>query len=127
MNYKLPYLAVSILFVCQNTFAGYAPDPGALHTMARRKLVDLKDFRIIWTAGPIPSEAFVVRTDRPQPLIDTVRGAMGALPYDEPDLWVDIGQPDGSAYTSVTREHYKDVIALRAADIAQRRGQGGRP
>lgn len=100
---------------------------GALHTMARRKLVDLKDFRIIWTAGPIPSEAFVVRTDRPQPLIDTVRGAMGALPYDEPDLWVDIGQLDGSAYTSVTREHYKDVIALRAADIAQRRGQGGRP
>ena len=100
---------------------------GALHTMARRKLVDLKDFRIIWTAGPIPSEAFVVRTDRPQPLIDTVRGTMGALPYDEPDLWVDIGQLDGSAYTSVTRDHYKDIIALRAADIAQRRGQGGRP
>ncbi len=100
---------------------------GALHTMARRKLVDLKDFRIIWTAGPIPSEAFVVRTDRPQPLIDTVRGAMGALPYDEPDLWVEIGQLDGSAYTSVTRDHYKDIIALRAADIAQRRGQGGRP
>lgn len=100
---------------------------GALHTMARRKLVELKDFRIIWTAGPIPSEAFVVRTDRPQPLIDTVRGTMGALPYDEPDLWVDIGQLDGSAYTSVTRDHYKDVIALRAADIAQRRGQGGRP
>ena len=100
---------------------------GALHTMARRGLVDLKDFRIIWTAGPIPSEAFVVRTDRPQPLIDVVRGAMGAMPYDEPELWVDIGQLDGSAYTSVTRDHYKDIIALRAADIAQRRGQGGRP
>ena len=100
---------------------------GALYTMARRKLVDLKDFRIIWTAGPIPSEAFVVRTDRPQPLIDLVRGAMGAMAYDEPDLWVDVGQLDGSAYTSVNRDHYKDIIALRSADIAQRRGQGGRP
>ena len=56
-----------------------------------------------------------------------IRGTMGALPYDEPDLWVDVGQLDGSAYTSVTRDHYKDIIALRAADIAQRRGQGGRP
>lgn len=100
---------------------------GALHTMARRKLINLKDYRIIWTAGPIPSEAFVVRTDRPQPMIDLVRGAMGAMAYDEPELWTEIGQLDGSAYTSVTRDHYKDIIALRAADIAQRRGQGGRP
>lgn len=100
---------------------------GALHTMARRGLVNVEDFRIIWTAGPIPSEAFVVRTDRPQPMIDLVRGAMAALPYDEPDLWPELGQLDGSAYTSVTRDHYKDIIALRAADLAQRRGQGGRP
>ncbi|WP_309645546.1 phosphate/phosphite/phosphonate ABC transporter substrate-binding protein [Phenylobacterium sp.] len=100
---------------------------GALHTMARRGLVEVEDFRIIWTAGPIPSEAFVVRTDRPQPMIDLVRGAMGALPYDEPDLWPELGQLDGSAYTSVNRDHYKDIIALRAADLAQRRGQGGRP
>lgn len=100
---------------------------GALQTMARRKLVNAKDFRIIWTAGPIPSEAFVVRTDRPQPLIDIVRGAVGAMPYDDPDLWLEIGQLDGSVYTSVNRDHYKDIIDLRAADIAQRRGQGGRP
>lgn len=100
---------------------------GALHTMARRGLVDLKDFRIIWTTGPIPSEAVIVRTDRPQAMIDLVRGTMAALAYDEPELWTEIGQLDGSAYTAVTRDHYKDIIALRAADIAQRRGTGGRP
>jgi phosphonate transport system substrate-binding protein len=98
---------------------------GALHTMARRGLIELKDFRIIWTAGPIPSDAFVVRTDRPQEMIDLARGAMGSLPYDEPDLWPEIGQLDGGAYTSVTRDHYKEIIALRATDIARRRGQGG--
>lgn len=100
---------------------------GALHTMARRGFVDLKDFRIVWTAGPIPSEAVIVRTDRPQAMIDLARGALAAIAYDEPELWTEIGQLDGSAYTSVTRDHYKDIIALRAADIAQRRAEGGRP
>ncbi|MBU1486417.1 MAG: phosphate/phosphite/phosphonate ABC transporter substrate-binding protein, partial [Bacteroidetes bacterium] len=42
---------------------------GAHFTMARRGVVDLDDFRIIWTAGPIPNSAVVVRTDRPQPFI----------------------------------------------------------
>ncbi len=100
---------------------------GALHTMVRRGFVALKDFRIIWTAGPIPSEAVVVRTDRPQALIDTARGVLASMAYDDPELWTDIGQLDGSAYTAVNRDHYKDIIALRAADLAQRRTEGGRP
>jgi phosphonate transport system substrate-binding protein len=100
---------------------------GALHTMARRGFINLKDFRIIWTAGPIPSDAVVVRTDRPQAMIDLARGALASLPYDDPELWTEIGQLDGSAYTAVNRDHYKDIIALRAADIAQRRNTGGRP
>jgi len=62
-----------------------------------------------------------VRTDRPQSQIDIVRGAMAALAYDQPDLWVDIGQPAGSEYTAIDRHHYAEVIALRNADIAQRR------
>lgn len=99
---------------------------GPLRTMARQGLVDIKDFRIIWTAGPIPSEALITRTDRPQALIDLVRGAMGALPYDEPELWPEIGQLDGSAYTAVDRRHYQEIIDLRRDELAHRRG-GGRP
>lgn len=94
---------------------------GAHFTMARRGVVDLDDFRIIWTAGPMPNSAVVVRTDRPQPFIDVVRGAMAALPYDDPEVWGDIGQPDGAAFTSVTRNHYAEIIKLRADDIAARR------
>jgi phosphonate transport system substrate-binding protein len=101
---------------------------GPLQTMARKGLIDLKDFRIVWTAGPIPSEATVVRTDRPQAMIDAIRGALGALPYDEPELWPDIGQLDGSALTAVNRAHYKDVIALRREEMALHRGAAaGRP
>lgn len=94
---------------------------GAHFTMARRGVVDLEDFRIIWTAGPMPNSAVVVRTDRPQPFIDAVRGAMAALPYDDPEVWRDIGQPDGAAFTAVTRSHYAEIIKLRADDIAARR------
>jgi phosphonate transport system substrate-binding protein len=102
---------------------------GAVYTMARRGLVDLKDFRVIWVVGPIPDAAIVVRTDRPQADIDLVRGAMAALAYDQPDLWVDIGQPEGSAYAAIDRRHYAEIIALRKADISERRkgGPGGKP
>lgn len=98
---------------------------GAVFTMARRGLVDPKDFRTVWTAGPIPNSVIVTRTDRPQPFIDIVRGAMAALPYDDPELWVDIGQPAGSAMTGVDRSFYEDIIKLRAEDIANRRAGGG--
>ncbi|MEW6018288.1 MAG: phosphate/phosphite/phosphonate ABC transporter substrate-binding protein [Pseudomonadota bacterium] len=98
---------------------------GAHYTMARRGLVDLEDFRIIWTAGPIPNTAVVVRTDRPQAFIDIVRGATAALPYDDPQTFSDLGQPDGAAYTAVDRTHYAKIIELRAEDIARRRRGDG--
>lgn len=99
---------------------------GPLHTLARRGLVDLEDFRVVWTAGPIPGEAFVVRTDRPQPMIDLIRGAVAALPYDEPELWPELGQLDGATFSAVTRDHYKVIIDQRAAELAHRRGSGDR-
>jgi phosphonate transport system substrate-binding protein len=99
---------------------------GPIQTMARRGLVDASEFRMIWVAGPVPNVAFVTRTDRPQAFIDLTRGALAALPYDDPDLWVGIGQSDGSALTAVDRNFFADVIKLRAADIANRRA-GGRP
>lgn len=97
---------------------------GAVYTMAKRGLVDLKDFRTLWVIGPIPDSSIVVRTDRPQADIDLVRGAMAALAYDQPDIWSEIGQPEGSAFTAIDRGHYAEVITLRNADIAERRKGG---
>jgi phosphonate transport system substrate-binding protein len=86
--------------------------------------VDLKDFRTVWVVGPIPNAVIVTRTDRPQPFIDVVRGAMAAMPYDRPDVWLGSGQKDGGAFAAVDRNFYAEVIKLRAADIAQRRSGG---
>lgn len=94
---------------------------GAVFTMAKRGLVDPKDFRTLWVIGPVPDTSIVVRTDRPQADIDLVRGAMASLPYDQPGIWSEIGQPEGSVFTAIDRRQYAEVIALRDADIAQRR------
>jgi phosphonate transport system substrate-binding protein len=99
---------------------------GPQYTMARRGLVDPTAFRSVWVVGPIPNAAIVTRTDRPQAFIDIVRGAMAALPYDRPDLWRGIGQPDGGAFAAIDRSFYAEVIRLRAADIAKRRGGSAR-
>jgi phosphonate transport system substrate-binding protein len=100
---------------------------GPLRTLSREGMIDIDDFRIVWTAGPIPSEAMITRTDRPQAMIDLARGALAALPYDRPELWPEIGQLEGSAYTAIDREHYREIIELRKAELAQRRSGTGRP
>jgi len=96
---------------------------GPHFTMARRGLIDIDDVRVVWTAGPMPNSPIVVRTDRDQAFIDLVRGALAVLPYDEPAIWDDIGQASGGDFASVDRAFYKDIIDMRADDIAQRRGQ----
>jgi phosphonate transport system substrate-binding protein len=95
---------------------------GPQFTMARKGMVRLEDFRIIWTAGPIPNAAIVVRKDRPQAMTDVVRGALASVPYDHPDVWRQIGQPQGGSYAAVGHEHYADIVALRDQAVAQERG-----
>jgi phosphonate transport system substrate-binding protein len=96
---------------------------GAFWTLARKGMIKADDYRIIWTAGPIPNSAMVVRTDRPQAFIDGVRGATASIAYDDPKTWNEMGQTDGSTYAAVNRSHYEAVIKLRADDIARRRGK----
>jgi phosphonate transport system substrate-binding protein len=98
---------------------------GAIFTMARRGLVNRDDFRMIWFAGPIPQSPTVVRGDRPREFIDITRGALAALAFDEPEIWRDIGQADGSTFAAVTRDDYRDIIAIRADEVSRRRGGQG--
>ncbi len=94
---------------------------GSHISLARRGLLDLKDVRIIWTAGPMPNSPFVIRTDRPQAFIDVTRGALAMLPYEKPEVWAEMGQAPGNDMFPVDRSDYADIIAIRADDISQRR------
>ena len=94
---------------------------GAYHELARRGLIKIEDFRIIWTAGPIPNSPMTMRTDTPQPFQDIVRGARAAMPYDNPQAFADTGVNLGNTLVATDRSAYLEIIAIRNQEIAQRR------
>lgn len=96
---------------------------GPVYRLAQLGMIKPGDFRMIWSAGPIPNTALAVRSDRPQWFIDQVRGAAAALAYDDPKTWRDTGQLEGSTYAAVDRSFYGTIIKLRAEDLARHRGQ----
>ena len=105
--------------------SGGTPDTGfttgAYYELSRRGLIKIEDFRIIWTAGPIPNSPIAVRTDTPQAFQDVVRGALAAMPYDDPQAWADSGVNPGNTYVAADRSTFSEVIAVRNQEIAQRR------
>lgn len=98
---------------------------GSHLSLIRRGLIGPDEVRIIWTAGPMPNSPIVIRADRPQEFIDLLRGALAVVPYDEPEIWADIGQADGGSFAAVDRSFFSEIIEIRAEDIAARRGLGG--
>jgi phosphonate transport system substrate-binding protein len=94
---------------------------GSIYTLARRGMVKVEDYRIIWTAGPIPNSPYVIRTDRPQAFQDTLRGAIASLAYDDPQAWAEIGMAEGSDMRPVNAADYADILAMRNAEVSSRR------
>jgi phosphonate transport system substrate-binding protein len=97
---------------------------GSIYAMAARGLVKAEDFRVVWSAGPIANSPYVIRTDRPQPLKDILRGALAAMPYDDPSVWADIGIGAGSDMKPMQTADYAEVIAIRNAEVQSRRTGG---
>lgn len=95
---------------------------GSHITLARKGLMKLSDVRIIWTAGPMPNSPYVIRTDRPAPFVDVMRGTLAILPYEHPDVWEETSQTAGSTFAPVTKATYAEVIALHKQEIAAHRG-----
>ncbi len=98
---------------------------GNLVTLARRGVLKRDDVRMIWTAGPMPNEPFIIRTDRPQAFVDVMRGAMAMLPYERPDIWEQMGQLPGGSLKPATRKTYEAIIAMHNAEIQRQRSGGG--
>jgi phosphonate transport system substrate-binding protein len=97
---------------------------GSLWTLARNGIVDIEDYRVVWTAGPMPNSPYVIRTDRPQAFQDVARGAIAALAYEDPARWAEIGLPEGSDMKPVSHQDYAEVMEMRTAANAKRRGNG---
>jgi phosphonate transport system substrate-binding protein len=97
---------------------------GSHITAGRRGLIKPSEIRLIWAAGPMPNTPFVIRTDRPAPLVDVMRGALAMLPYEKPEVWEEMGQVAGGTFSAVNKATYAEVLALRDEDISTRRAGG---
>lgn len=99
---------------------------GSIYTLARSGAVKLSDYRVVWTAGPMPNSPYVIRTDQPQPFQDITRGAIAALAYENPELWVQIGLQEGSDMQVMTASDYQEIVDMRRTEIMQRRNSGSK-
>ena len=90
---------------------------GVADRMAQRGLLDMKDYRYIWTAGPMPQSAYVVRATKSQAYIDYLRGVLLALPYEEPDLVETNAQTRGSSFVATDLADFQSIIDMRQEEI----------
>lgn len=98
---------------------------GVADRMAQRGLLDMADYRYIWTAGPIPQSAFVVRSTKGQAYIDYLRGVLMALPYEDPGLVETYAQTRGGSLAAVDLAYFDGIIEMRREEIEGPQGAGG--
>ena len=91
---------------------------GIMSVIAAEGVIDIEDYRYVWFAGPLPQSAFVMRRNKNPGAVDAITGALAALPYEDPELVRAYGQPRGSTFAAVDLELFRDVIAIRQAEIA---------
>ena len=94
---------------------------GSLRKMARRGLIDARDYREIWYGGAIANSPYVMRADVPQALRDLIAGAMISLAFEDPETFGDIGRTPGSYFSPVDVDFYQEIIEMREMEILQHR------
>lgn len=93
--------------------------------MEDRGMIPPGSIRDIWDVGPVPNSAFVMRTDRPQALQDLVRGAMAAIPYDQPEVFAAIGSLPGTTLAAGNDAMFAEMFKLRREAVAGQRASAG--
>lgn len=110
------------------TWASGVGDPaqgysrGILRRLADQKLVDMKDLRIIWKAGPIVNGPVVVRTALPKGFKDALIKALMEMPKDNPAAFKALVSGDSPGFTPVSHADYQIIVDMRKAEEAARRG-----
>lgn len=94
---------------------------GTIARLARRGMIDPDEYRMIWSAGPIPNSPYVVRSALPQELRDLLRGAIAAMPYDAPEAQAGMAQLPGADYRAISDDFFEEIFEMREREISQHR------
>ena len=94
---------------------------GALTTMVAKKLIDMKDLRIIWRSRPILNGPLTLRADTPAAFQADMLALHRAIPVAYPDIYHALDMGAGAGWTPVKHADYVVFIDILKAEADARR------
>jgi phosphonate transport system substrate-binding protein len=94
---------------------------GTLRTMVDKKMLDMKDLRIIWWSRPILNGPVTVRKSTPQSFQDDMLAFHLALPAAYPDIFYSMNMGSGKGWVPVHHADYQPFIDILQQEAAERR------
>ncbi|MGA3400931.1 MAG: phosphate/phosphite/phosphonate ABC transporter substrate-binding protein [Acetobacteraceae bacterium] len=99
--------------------AGYTR--GTLRMMVDKKMLDMKDLRIIWRSRPILNGPLTVRKSTPQAFQDDMLAFHLALPTAYPDIYHSVDMGSGKGWVPVHHADFQPFIDMLQQEAAERR------
>ena len=96
---------------------------GSLTTMVAKKMIDMKELRIIWRSRPILNGPFTLRADTPQDFQADMLALHRAIPVAHPDIYRALDMGQGQGWVPVKHEDYQVFIDILKAEAVQRRNR----
>ena len=94
---------------------------GVFRMMAEKKMVDMKDLRIIWTSRKILNGPMVLRKSTPQAFQDDMFAFHHAMPTAHPDIYRAVDMGSGQGWVPVGHADYAVFIDMLKQEAAERR------
>jgi phosphonate transport system substrate-binding protein len=94
---------------------------GMLRMMTDKKMLDMKDLRIIWRSRPILNGPMTLRKSTPEDFRADMLAFHLALPAAYPDIYHQVDMGSGKKWVPVTHEDYLVFIDLLRQEAADRR------
>ncbi len=96
---------------------------GMLRIMVEKKLLDMKDMRIIWKSRPIENGPLAVRGDTPAEFQADMLALHLAIPKAYPDIYHAVDMGTSQDWVPVKHADYQVFIDMFKAEAAQRRSR----
>jgi phosphonate transport system substrate-binding protein len=94
---------------------------GALRVMVEKKLLDMKDLRIIWKSRPIVNGPLAVRGDTPDAFKADMLALHRAIPQTNPDVFHAMDMGSSIDWVPIKHEDYIVFVDMLKAEADQRR------
>lgn len=97
---------------------------GALRVMVEKKLLNMRDLRIIWKSRPIVNGPLAVRGDTPDEFKADMLALHRAIPKTNKDVFHAMDMGSSIDWVPITHKDYEPFIEMLKAEAEQRRKRG---